>query len=77
MTPGIEYYLSVEGQHQRGDPTGTTVGLFSNSLNHKYRFLIVPASVPEPGTWAMMLVGFSALGMGLRRSRASARRFAH
>jgi hypothetical protein len=28
-----------------------------------------PFSVPEPGTWAMMLVGFAGIGMSLRRSR--------
>ena len=24
---------------------------------------------PEPGTWAMMLVGFDAIGVGMRRRR--------
>lgn len=27
------------------------------------------AAVPEPSTWAMMLIGFVALGVGLRRNR--------
>lgn len=31
--------------------------------------LIVPGAVPEPGTWAMMLLGFGAIGMTIRRSR--------
>jgi len=29
----------------------------------------IPASVPEPATWAMMLVGFGGIGMAMRRSR--------
>jgi len=29
----------------------------------------VPAPVPEPATWAMMLLGFGGMGMALRRSR--------
>jgi hypothetical protein len=29
----------------------------------------VTAAVPEPGTWALMLLGFGAVGAGLRRSR--------
>lgn len=28
------------------------------------------AAVPEPGTWALMIVGFGAIGYGLRRRRA-------
>ena len=28
-------------------------------------------AVPEPGTWAMMLLGFGAIGFGLRRRRMS------
>lgn len=31
--------------------------------------LIVPGAVPEPGTWAMMLLGFGAVGFAMRRSR--------
>jgi hypothetical protein len=29
----------------------------------------VPAPLPEPATWAMMLLGFGGMGMALRRSR--------
>jgi len=74
IAPGTGHTLSLQGFYQNSIDT---VGSASNFQNQKYRFLIVPASVPEPGTWAMMLVGFSALGIGLRRSRTSARRLAH
>lgn len=30
---------------------------------------LVPAAVPEPATWAMMLLGFGALGFSMRRRR--------
>ncbi|MCA1654376.1 MAG: FxDxF family PEP-CTERM protein [Sphingomonadales bacterium] len=30
-----------------------------------------PGGVPEPGTWAMMLVGFGAVGFGMRRRSAT------
>ena len=31
----------------------------------------IPSAVPEPATWAMMLFGFGATGVALRRRRAS------
>ena len=31
----------------------------------------VTTAVPEPGTWAMMLLGFGAVGFGMRRRRTS------
>jgi hypothetical protein len=31
---------------------------------------IRPAAVPEPATWAMMLLGFGAVGFAMRRRRA-------
>ena len=48
--------------------TGTQTGGFSGSL------AFVPNAVPgvpEPGTWAMMLLGFGALGMAMRRKQAT------
>lgn len=30
---------------------------------------IVTGAVPEPGTWAMMLIGFGSMGVALRRNR--------
>jgi len=34
------------------------------------------AAVPEPGTWAMMLLGFGAIGLAMRRSRRATVRLA-
>jgi hypothetical protein len=33
------------------------------------RFTAQSASVPEPATWAMMLLGFGAIGFAMRRNR--------
>jgi hypothetical protein len=35
------------------------------------------AAVPEPGTWALMLIGFGAIGVSMRRRRVAALRLAH
>ena len=35
-------------------------------------FAVLEAAVPEPATWAMMLLGFGAIGFQLRRRRSAA-----
>ena len=57
--PGIplsagNYRLTING-------TSPNAGSFTGNV-----FI---TSVPEPGTWALMLLGFGALGMAMRRSR--------
>ena len=37
-----------------------------------FRSAVVNSGVPEPATWAMMLLGFGALGFALRRQRGTA-----
>lgn len=39
------------------------------TLTYNYTPHAVGAAVPEPGTWAMMLLGFGAIGFSMRRSR--------
>ena len=41
----------------------------STSYTLTYDYTPGVAAVPEPGTWAMMLVGFAGAGMALRRAR--------
>jgi hypothetical protein len=45
---------------------GTTIAAGSTGT------LAVTAAVPEPATWAMMLVGFGAMGVSMRRRRSTA-----
>jgi hypothetical protein len=33
--------------------------------------IVVNSAVPEPATWAMMLLGFGAIGFSMRRRRAA------
>lgn len=46
-----------------------TPGTESGSLGGTVAFQSVAAAVPEPGTWAMMLLGFGAVGFSMRRRR--------
>ena len=48
--------------------TGTSRGLGSYSGNATFT-----PSVPEPSTWAMMILGFGAIGFGMRRARKPVR----
>lgn len=77
----------VDGSGIRFNTTATTnVTLFYDSNARSYRVnainqgrssLVaatsapVAAPVPEPATWAMLIVGFGMLGMGLRSTRRS------
>jgi hypothetical protein len=45
--------------------TGAIFQVKQNSIN----LASVTTGVPEPGTWALMLLGFGGMGMALRRSR--------
>ncbi len=76
----------VDGSGIRFDTTSTTnVSLFFDSNAQRYRVnainqggssfvtatsSAVAAAVPEPATWLMMIVGFGAIGWGLRRRPA-------
>jgi hypothetical protein len=45
-----------------------TPGTQNGSLSGNVAFTAA-AAVPEPGTWAMMLLGFGAIGFSMRRRR--------
>jgi hypothetical protein len=48
-------------------PTGTQGTVFDDGyFGPNFQLL---AAVPEPSTWAMMLVGFGAVGFAMRRRR--------
>lgn len=59
------------------DPTNAPTQLVSYSglregaapTYSSFNFVFRNGAVPEPGTWAMMLLGFAAIGVATRRSR--------
>lgn len=60
---GIGLQLSPDGSY---GGFFTEVGVANGSLT----FTQVATSVPEPGTWALMLFGLGAAGVSMRRRRA-------
>ena len=52
---------------------GTSSGVFATERTLTVSNVeSVPGAVPEPATWAMMLLGFGGMGVSLRRRRRSA-----
>ncbi len=51
--------------------TGTFSGGTNDSRSFNFETAAVTAAVPEPSSWAMMLVGFGAVGGAMRRRRRS------
>jgi hypothetical protein len=67
---GLSSVLLGVGTHNitlTGNLLGAAAGSYSGTLNIQ----TVPA-VPEPATWAMMLLGFGATGLMIRRRRRPA-----
>jgi hypothetical protein len=52
-----------------GDYRLTINGISPNSGSFTGNVRITTGAVPEPGTWALMLLGFGAVGLTMRRKR--------
>jgi hypothetical protein len=46
---------------------------FLGTLGQGYRLDALTATVPEPGTWAMLIIGFGMVGVAARRRNTAAR----
>jgi hypothetical protein len=58
------YRLTIQGTAQN---PGTAFPVIAGDLTFQRQ---LAAAVPEPGTWAMFILGFGVLGYGLRRRNA-------
>ena len=68
-TSAINYgYMSLLSGGATGFPSTITGWTFENS-GGAITVPSVSGAVPEPATWAMMLLGFGAVGVSLRRRR--------
>ena len=68
ITAGTGAYAGATGSFVGSGTVNTSSGLSLISLNFR--------AVPEPATWAMMLVGFAGIAMAMRRVRRPGTRFA-
>jgi len=80
LTPLLSYSVDLQSVLGGGNEAfvGFTSGTGGSWANHDVlnwdfvdRFAPVGSSVPEPTTWAMMLLGFGAIGWSMRRTRRS------
>lgn len=81
VTSGVNGGITVNFANNLGNPLtfNSSAGTFfltvddtsvsSNSTNAYISGRIVMAAVPEPATWALMLLGFGGIGMAMRRRR--------
>ena len=79
LTPGSFAGLSLASSNFTGLTYGVsgdtitinwTGGAMSRGTQLQAVFDILPAAVPEPATWAMMLLGFAGIGVAMRRKRS-------
>jgi phospholipase/lecithinase/hemolysin len=63
--PDCTGYFYFDSTH----PTAAIQRAAFNDINRQFGLTSFGAAVPEPGTWAMMLLGFGAMGMSLRRRK--------
>ena len=61
---GVTGLSTITNVHYATDPTTSTIDLIK-----QVRIIAAPGAIPEPATWAMMLMGFGGIGMAMRRSR--------
>lgn len=65
---GTDFFL--EGRPVTLNTPNLALGFSLNGVN------VTPGAVPEPATWAMMIIGFGAIGGALRRRQAVRVRYA-
>jgi hypothetical protein len=66
-------YTITAGTGRFAGGTGSFIGAGTADVRHAPPSIVNLSfsAVPEPGTWAMMLLGFGAIGMVVRRRRIS------
>jgi phospholipase/lecithinase/hemolysin len=63
--PDCTGYFYFDGTH----PTAAIQQAAFNDINRQFGLSSLAAPVPEPATWAMLIIGFGAIGFAMRRRR--------
>jgi hypothetical protein len=66
-TEWYNYYVNITP-----DPTAKMTTIVDTAINPAHQSFAIGWPVPEPATWAMMLIGFFGMGAMLRSRRAAA-----
>ena len=66
IAPGESYFFNSSPTGNFRPTSGRNINYTVNSMN---------GAVPEPATWAMMLIGFGAIGAAIRRRQLQTVRF--
>lgn len=70
LVAGQRYWMTVSTRARHGGYMDYGTGSASAALNWRIRYDSPTGIVPEPGTWAMLIVGFGLVGLSMRQ-RAS------
>ena len=70
--PDCTGYFSFDGVH----PTAAVHQAAFNDIQAQFGFAAASGAVPEPATWALMILGFGLAGAAMRRANAQRRRVA-
>lgn len=69
---GIAFNLTYVDDLDPQDGAVFTSHVTPGLIGFPFETTVISEGVPEPATWALLLVGFGAVGQGLRRRRALA-----
>ncbi len=67
--PDCTGYFSFDGVH----PTAAVQAAAYRDIQSQFGFAAAGGAVPEPGTWALMILGFGFAGAAMRRANAQRR----
>ncbi len=83
LSTGVPFFLTETPEHSRmvgtdfgfynGPGRGITYNPGDRTIGFSLNAVETTSAVPEPATWAMMLLGFGVLGSALRRQRVATR----